>query len=386
VLFTTFLRASSAHAQEFTVVGPGGGGAMFHATISPHNLNEVLIACDMTGSYITHDGGKSWRMFNLRGPVHFFAFDPIQPRTLYAGNQALWRSTDDGESWKVVWPLPSSIRSIKMSSDHSDETIVSDQNPMGEVVALAIDPTNSRTLVVASVNNGRSAVFTSKDAGQTWEKQHDLNSAPQKLWIDPNSNSNERDVYAAGKNGVSVRLQGKWSDRPAPQGVTFSDVSIGFSKNGAMIYATSESGVHLSSDGGNSWTSSPLPGAGAKVRAIATSLHHPESAYVSYGHLQLDGKTWMGVARTKDSGQHWALVWKENKTPAPNIHDNWIAKQIGVEWGENPLELGVAEQDPELCYGTDFGRTMITTDGGATWNGAYSGRCPMVTGPARASM
>jgi hypothetical protein len=94
VLFTTFLRASSAHAQEFTVVGPGGGGAMFHATISPHNLNEVLIACDMTGSYITHDGGKSWRMFNLRGPVHFFAFDPIQPRTLYAGNQALWRSTD----------------------------------------------------------------------------------------------------------------------------------------------------------------------------------------------------------------------------------------------------------------------------------------------------
>src|SRR6185437_8291002 len=124
---------------------------------------------------------------------------------------------------------------------------------MGEVVALAIDPTNSRTLIVASVNNGRSAVFTSKDAGQTWEKQHDLNSAPKKLWIDPNSNSNERDVYAAGKNGVAVRLQGKWSDRPAPHGVTFSDASIGFSKNGAMIYATSESGVHLSSDGGKSW-------------------------------------------------------------------------------------------------------------------------------------
>ena len=375
-LLATFLGVSTAFSEDFTVVGPGGGGAMFHATISPHNLNEVLVACDMTGSYITHDGGKSWRMFNLRGPVHFFAFDPIQPRTLYAGNQGLWRSTDDGESWKLVWPVPSSVRGIQMSSDHSDEIILSDQNPIGDVVALAIDPTDSQSLIVAGVKNGKAAIFTSKDAGGTWEKQFNLNGAPQKIWIDPNSIGKDRNIYVGGKTGVSVRLQGKWSDRLAPQGVTFSDVSIGFSKNGAMIYATSESGIHLSSDGGNTWISSPLPGTGAKVRAIATSLHHPESAYVSYSHLRLDGKTWMGVARTKDGARHWSLVWKEDKTSAANIHDNWIAKQIGVEWGENPLELGVAEQDAELCYGTDFGRTMITTDGGATWRGAYSKQVP----------
>jgi photosystem II stability/assembly factor-like uncharacterized protein len=167
VLLTIFFRLSTAHAEDFAVIGPGGGGAMFHATISPHNPNEAMLACDMTGSYITHDGGKSWRMINLRGAVHFFAFDPIQPRTLYAGNQALWRSSDEGESWKMIWPLPSSVRSIKMSSDHSDETIVSDRNPMGEVVALAIDPINSRTLIVASVKDGKATVFTSRDAGET---------------------------------------------------------------------------------------------------------------------------------------------------------------------------------------------------------------------------
>src|SRR3569833_2195474 len=217
VVLAIFLGASKTRAQEFTVVGPGGGGAMFHATVSPHNLDEVLVACDMTGSYITHDGGKSWRMFNLRAPVRFFAFDPIQPRTLYAGTEVLWRSTDDGESWQANWPAPSSIREIRMNSDHSDEIIVSDQNPMGEIVALAIDPKDSGRLVVAGVKEGRAAVFTSTDAGKTWEKQHDLNSAPQKLWIDPNSNGSERDVYAAGKTGVSVRLQGKRSDRPAPQ-------------------------------------------------------------------------------------------------------------------------------------------------------------------------
>ncbi len=75
----TFLLALACFAQrpgQFTVLGPGGGGAMFNPAISPHDPNTVLVSCDMTGSYITHDGGQSWRMFNLRGTVSFFAFDP----------------------------------------------------------------------------------------------------------------------------------------------------------------------------------------------------------------------------------------------------------------------------------------------------------------------
>jgi len=61
---------------DFKIVGPGGGGAMFHPTISPHDTNTVLIACDMTGSYISHDGGNTWRMFNLRGVVRVFCVRP----------------------------------------------------------------------------------------------------------------------------------------------------------------------------------------------------------------------------------------------------------------------------------------------------------------------
>jgi len=69
---------------------------MYHPTVSPHDANTVLVACDMTGSYITHDGGKSWRMFNLRGVVQFFAFDPSNSKVIYAGTKALWRSSDSG--------------------------------------------------------------------------------------------------------------------------------------------------------------------------------------------------------------------------------------------------------------------------------------------------
>src|ERR1044072_9178814 len=94
LLVTVVLFLSTAAAQRpgnFKVLGPGGGGAMFNPTISPHDTNTVPISCDMTGSYITHDAGKSWRMFNLRGVVDFFVFDPKDPKTMYAHATGLWR-------------------------------------------------------------------------------------------------------------------------------------------------------------------------------------------------------------------------------------------------------------------------------------------------------
>ena len=84
VTFVCVSNVFAARPGDFRVIGPGGGGAMFHPTISPHDVNTVLIACDMTGAYITHDGGRSWRMFNLRGVVSFFVFDPMDPKTMYA--------------------------------------------------------------------------------------------------------------------------------------------------------------------------------------------------------------------------------------------------------------------------------------------------------------
>ena len=91
------------------------------------------------------------------------------------------------------------------------------------------------------------------------------------------------------------------------------------------------------------------------MRAIATSLHHPETAYVSYEHLALDGKTWIGVAEDYQLRRRWQLVWKECRAAANNVHDAWITERFGPGWGENPLNMTVADQDPNLAYGTDLG-------------------------------
>ena len=48
----------SARNDAWEVIGPGGGGAQFHPTVSPLDPNVVFVGCDMTGAYLTKDGGK----------------------------------------------------------------------------------------------------------------------------------------------------------------------------------------------------------------------------------------------------------------------------------------------------------------------------------------
>jgi len=356
---------------NFRVIGPGGGGAMFNPTISPLDVNTVLVSCDMTGSYITHDGGQTWRMFNLRGVVNFFVFDPQDPKTMYAHATGLWRSRDGGETWALVSPAPSTVRGLKMNSDHANETILAPSDPLGDIYAMAIDPADSRALYVAAGRKENPSLFVSRDSGEHWQKQTELLADVRRLWVDPHSQSGARRLFVGATNSLAVVTGTSVRTLPLPAAAT--DLSLGFgSAEQPVIYFISKRGAFRSHDGGASWRECALRGSGAKIRAIATSLHHPETAYLSYSDLSIDGKTWLGVAKTTNSGEDWQLVWKESSGPANNVHDDWITDRFGITWGENPLNMTVADQDPNLAYGTDLGRTMRTTDGGGTWSGIYS--------------
>jgi len=357
---------------NFKVLGPGGGGAMFNPTISPHDPNTVLVSCDMTGSYITHDGGHSWRIFNLRGVTRFFVFDPVDPKVIYAQGIGLWRSTDNGENWKLVYPSPSSITSISMKSDHADEEIVAEPDPLGTIAALAVDPSNSKVLYAAG-GTVHAELFVSQDWGANWKSLATLPEAPRRIWIDPRSPRHSRTLYIAGPHFFTVETVSGVRSFSSPQGVSFTSVSLGFTNAPEpVVYGAWENGILISKDSGKTWGASLFPASGAKMRVIATSHEHGNVAYVSYSSLSLDGQTWIGVAKTQNAGDSWDLVWKEANAQAPNVHDAWISPAFGVDWGENPLEIGVSDRDPNLAYATDLGRTMKTTDGGATWSAVYS--------------
>jgi photosystem II stability/assembly factor-like uncharacterized protein len=371
--------SSDSRPGDFKIIGPGGGGAMFHPTISPHDPNTVLISCDMTGSYITHDAGKSWRMFNLRGVVRFFVFDPLDRKVIYAQSSGLWRSQDEGETWRLIYPNPSAVKSIKMSSDHSDEDIIAQPNPLGDITAMVIDPFDSKTFYVAAGDRRKatSALFVSHDGGQNWKREGDLPGLADKLWVNPHSPALARMLLIAGSHFILKKTSSGIERLSGPSTKTFTDISAGFRKDGTpLIYVVGDESAFASGDLGTSWRKASLGPGGAKMRAIATSFGNPETAYVSYRELEEGGVKWLGVAKTTDAGRNWQPVWKEDghfaAKPARNIHDAWITERFGSDWGENPLALAVAEQDANVGYGTDLGRAMRTTDGGASWVAVYS--------------
>ena len=116
-------NAAAPRQDQWKVIGPGGGGTMIRPTISPHDTRRICLMCDMTGAYISADGGESWRMFNLRNWVTTYAYDPSDANVIYTANAALWRSEDAGRTWAMVWPDPKRSVEHMRGDGHDDEAI-----------------------------------------------------------------------------------------------------------------------------------------------------------------------------------------------------------------------------------------------------------------------
>jgi photosystem II stability/assembly factor-like uncharacterized protein len=244
---------------------------------------------------------------------------------------------------------------------------------------MAVDPEDSRTFYVAAGNRtkGNFGVFISRDAGESWSKLADLPDLANKIWVDPYSPKNDRTLVIAGPHFLARQTATRINKLSPPSGKNLTDISVGFSSQGkAILYAIEDETAFVSEDDATTWRKVALGDGAIKTRAIATSMKNPETAYVSYRDLEEAGVKYLGVAKTSDAGKTWKLVWKEvgddTGKAGTNIRDAWITERFGSDWGENPLALTVADQDPNLAYGTDLGRTMRTTDGGATWVAVYS--------------
>ena len=351
------LTASATSEDRWRTIGPGGGGALFHPTVSPHDPRTALIACDMTGSYITTDAGGRWRTFNLGGAVEFFLFDPIDPRAIYAKAGALFRSTDGGTTWARFFP--GTVAKVTMGDGHASHTFHVASGPRGDIGTMAIDPGDSRALYLTI----DSALWTSPDRGATWRKSADLPGRARRMWIDPGSSKADRTLYVAGPDAMYRRQAGGWRTGASP-GV-FTDVT----GTPPRFYATAAGNIFVSADGGMTWSRSSLPGFQGRATAIAASPQQPDIGYVSYSGLRAPIRATRGVAKTVDGGRHWTPVWH-------NVRDAWLTERFNAEWVENPLGLAVAPGTPDVVYATDYGRTLRTLDGGASWQAVYSTRTP----------
>ena len=374
--------AQGPGSNSWKVIGPGGGGTMIGPTISPHDSQLVVEHCDMTGGYITRDNGQSWRMFNLRGGIAVFAFDPADPQVIYAGNAALWRSSDSGRTWKMLFPSPARNTVEHQLGDHSDYSLTSSDPayPGGSISAIAIAYPNGQQnghgntehLYLSFEQKGQPAVIVySADGGASWSR---LATLPQRvLLITP-------------QDSGLIAVSGSAAYRIAPDGsvIELGGIQTGIrtasaarSGDSVWIYATGRDGkVYLSEDSGLHWrpVTPAFQQTSGHFEAIATNDRHPEVAYAGFRDLQLGaGKEnlFNGIAKTTDGAHTWKIVYKESTQPGANLSGSWIeqrATQDGIAiFYDSPYSLGVAPTNPDIAYATDLFRTYRTLDGGATW-------------------
>src|SRR5581483_3376816 len=329
--------------DAWRVIGPGGGGTTMLPTISPHDPRVVLVACDMTGAYITENGGESWRMINLGAVVSSFAFDPTDPNVIYAGTVALWRSADRGRTWRMVFPDPDPARHTRalFIGDHAEYELRSD-DPLyaaaGEHMAVqGIAVTTDGVVTIAMSGGGvfhgsqkPGALLQSADNGRHWRK---LRALPSGRVLALAAASRD-DLLVVLDTRVLRHLAGAdadtWIERDGPPGSPMHDASVALTKASgqahtqATIYALNAStwsgsrpgsrlanGLFISRNDGATWTpaaaglDATITDAGSgdppKFRAITVSPSDPTVAYVGFEGLQLGAgpdQRFNGIAKT----------------------------------------------------------------------------------------
>ena len=400
--------------DQWGFIGPGGGGAMFNPAINPSDPDNVFVSCDMTGSFVSYDGGVKWRMFNLRGRTNFYSFDRNESNVVYAGtSNMLFKSTDKGTSWATIYPEPSDIVAIHALGDHAGELIVTKDSIRTEIEKLAVDPDNSQRLfllvrkkkidiwppVRGKKQRFFMAIMISEDGGASWERVDKLPFDLNNIFIDPTSPIDNRTIYISGKDGLGVKEKGNWRNTLLPDGagpITQIVHGLDPKTNKHIIYAVfgrsyfnpegnkNDSRIYMTKNGGQNWTRIDEPlqkykmkeAGDPEFRSISISYNHPETIYVSYAKLKItNDSVSIGVAKSVDYGKSWTLVWKDvNRIPSPNRKSGWLDERFGPGWGENPFHMAVAESNPEICFATDFGRTIKTLDGGISWQQVYTNK------------
>ena len=396
--------------QVWKVIGPGGGGGQFLPTINPADPNNVFVRCDMTGAYVTKDGGVSWRMFNLRTVVEDFEFDPGEPNTIYAANKGLFRSEDRREHWRLVYPDSANVVAEKMVGDHADYRFETrDGMPDGSIDKVRVDPSNSSHIYLGltapfrfrvarglEYSGDSVRVLVSTDRGKSWSQLGRV-CGRTVLAIFPGSWEGKPDEACVVTERAMARLSEKggkavYSTLPVK---SIFDAGGGKGAEGCFVYILAgfeqsggkvTGGVYRSSDWGKKWeqvnkgllddlaATGQLP----SFRVFAVCEGEPRVAYLSCaGYTVKKGDTNVrnfGIFKTDNGGSAWKWVYRADSDSVltHNGPGGWMEKFYGPEWGEYPLSLGVSPTNPDICYATDFGCTYRTLDGGGKWEQVFS--------------
>ena len=318
----TIAQDAIIKAQNFRLIGPFRGGRAAAGVGSYTEPNTFYMGSTGGGVWKTTDAGTNWKNISdgyFGGTIGAIAIAPSNESVVYVGEgensmrgnvseglEGLWKSTDDGKSWKNM--------GLK-EARHIVRLIVHPKNP--DIVWAAV----MGHLFGPNENRG---VFKSTDGGATWKKVLYVNpqTGASDLIIDP---SNPDVLYA-----------GTWQLLRTPY-------SLESGGEGSSMYK--------STDGGETWTNiknnKGLPKGVWGIVGIGIAKSNTDKLYALVENK--DG----GLFMSEDAGKTWELITNDN-----NIRQRaWYYSKVFVD---------PSDENKIYCPNVNF---MVSSDGGKTFKG-----------------
>ncbi len=363
-----------AQPTQWLPRGIGGGGALFSPSISPHDDDEVFLACDMTDLFHSVDAGRSWEVV---------PFDEI--RTF--PDTKVQFTSDANIMYAIHFDFPTDER-IPVRSNDGGQTWspISTDPTQGEAYYLFADINRTDRLIVSNYDQ----IFFSTDAGQTFTSIY-FNNQNEGTYIGGVFFDGQR-IFIAVPGGILVSTD---------NGVTFDlNVFAGIPENeGIVSFSASRQGekirffcvtlnlqdIYPTVTGAEHWgyrncyvleytTSSSWI---SKTNGLLNSDHpfyviaHPNDLDVAYLGGGNGDTFYPIIYKTEDGGDHWQEVFKTVNNE--NIITGWSGHRGDMDWwyGEYVLGLAMAPSNPEVVIFTDLGYAHRTSDGGQNWHQMY---------------
>ncbi|MGA2866101.1 MAG: hypothetical protein ABSF95_16635 [Verrucomicrobiota bacterium] len=375
--------APTAPAVAWAPVGLSGGGGMFAPAISPADPNLMMLNCDMSGAYLSEDGGRNWRMLHqaqLRSDTQCRpAFHPSNPDILYAscGGQ-LRLSRDRGRTFARIGDLKEGLE--------------------GEIAINPADP----NLMLTATRNGR--CWLSRDAGNTWTACN--GPAGRLVGFHFDRTRPGRGLFAATEKGVWGSVDGGQTWAEKTQGLPWKEIQAfagGSEAEGkvVMLYCAVRSkeqngefrgGVYRSRDRGETWERAMGRGLNTETKVADQWAYGPISQYQQL--LATDAKpltvyalnTSTGfhpphsdtVYRSDDGGESWRTTYfMDPRFERYNVAPDYVTASTGQSFkgGEAPFGAAVCNTDAERVI-LVRNECHVTHDGGQSWFGGHTYPAP----------
>jgi photosystem II stability/assembly factor-like uncharacterized protein len=392
----TLATAAATAQQQWQPVGLGGSGGMFSLAVSPVDPRLMMINCDMSAAYVSHDAGRNWQMIHLKMmhgntrccPV----FHPTVRDRIYAvsgGNNELCLSDDAGVTWRPLLKAKPPWRS--------------------PITFLYVAPEYPESLLVGA---GEEAYLT-LDGGASWQRCEGVSGkvvAALAGRAGESSTAAQRYNFIATSAGIFRSVLPDKGYTPCVNGLPKGAVTSfsGGAKGPALrLYATVEcslvdgrltGGVYVSEDSGDAWQSCMHGGLNVQTQRtdkwakgdipqygfIATSDKDLLRVYVYCAGTSYWPPNHSTVYRSDDGGKTWAAVLfldpRFAKLGLYNVEDDYVSRRWGQREQGPPRSMVLSAGDPDVLAMCTSAWALRSDDGGRKWRVCHTG--PAVKGDA----